>query len=754
MKKLLLFSALLLFACVPLSGQKEKRETQPSSQKSAKPESNAVRHSQLQDSDKSNFDDVFTDDKNEELYLWPIKGAKRGTNIISAPQGYLGDELNFDDIFIAAPEGTPVYCPVDGTITTVSVFYYHELSYLTSWNMKENFDETIKAARIELETDPDKSFKPKYVSGIIRVKCNDGNTVSIRGLTGTETFKSGQKIIRGTLIGKVAYPYHKIEESAISISISRDSKSADPMTPFGIKSSYIPPMQAKPITSLTQEQAKEDFTIYIDALKEIYPGVYDVVTPEELEQYVSQITTEIDKTDKDLDIAQFWDIMHRTTAKIHDSHIYLHHYEQPADKTYRPAIEMGWIQGELICTNAWDDNYRKYWRKKIESVNGITADSLKKIIEANVEHYDAQVESYKEYQLATFGYRILSKPPYGNPRFDMQVVFAGGEKADIKGVKLENPEDGIPSILSQSNFINRQKPGYYTKIINDSVALLGISTFSLNEVQVEEIGTFIKSISGKNNLIVDIRNNGGGSGEVLSKLYSYIAGEPFTLYGYSKVNKTGHFESFKYSLNRIVEDELFSAYKAEEGKEGYYLRQDSGTLITPHPTINYKGRIYMLTNENSVSAAAMFPALLIRNHRGVIVGRETRTAYHFMNAVKFADLILPNSSIKITVPLVCNYFDTIVNNRVPYGRGVIPDYVVPITLEELLYMQGDAILNYTLGLITVNAYIKGKDPFKNEDKSKGFSIPALAAGGLLVAGCTAVFIHRRRKSRYNRLKNI
>ena len=44
-------------------------------------------------------------------YLWPIKGAEAGENIICAPQGYIGDEFNFDYLFIGAEEGTTVLAP-------------------------------------------------------------------------------------------------------------------------------------------------------------------------------------------------------------------------------------------------------------------------------------------------------------------------------------------------------------------------------------------------------------------------------------------------------------------------------------------------------------------------------------------------------------------------------------------------------------------------------------------------------------------
>jgi C-terminal processing protease CtpA/Prc len=63
---------------------------------------------------------------------------------------------------------------------------------------------------------------------------------------------------------------------------------------------------------------------------------------------------------------------------------------------------------------------------------------------------------------------------------------------------------------------------------------------------------------------------------------------------------------------------------AEKGSEGFYQRSENGNVVRADSLVNYKGRIYMLTNENSVSAATIFPAVVARNHRGVTVGRETR----------------------------------------------------------------------------------------------------------------------------------
>ena len=113
----------------------------------------------------------------------------------------------------------------------------------------------------------------------------------------------------------------------------------------------------------------------------------------------------------------------------------------------------------------------------------------------------------------------------------------------------------------------------------------------------------------------------------------------------------------------------------------------------------YKGRLYILTNENSASAATDFPAHLVRAGRAVTIGRETATAYHYMTALKFARFFLPNSHIEYQLPLVKAVTATNVSERFPYGRGLLPDHEVPLTREEIFSSTEDVILNRALEII-------------------------------------------------------
>ena len=624
-------------------------------------------------------------------YLWPIEGAEAGENIISAPHSYLGNEFNYGDLFIGAPEGTTVRSPVDGKISQINVGYMRSLTSVVSCSpcLEKNFDESMKNS-----TKFDIQGGQKYFHGCLGISTKDGKIIFICGLRGNEMFKIGQAVKRGEPIGTVAYSYFKIEEPSIMLSIDFAGKAADPMTPFGLKSSFLPVRETiKPVLSLTKKRAIEDFMIYIDVLKETYPGLYDVVTKSELDEYVHQTIDLIESKHGDLQFSEFQKIMKGAVSKIHDSHIYLlpliwETEQKTSPPPLKRSIEFGFINDTLVCTNTTIEN-KHFINRRIKSVNGMSADSIRKTIISTTSGYDAKVESYLVYHLALASYFIELE-------LDLEIEFNDGETVHFLAVDKETT---LTYSLDSFNRINKHTDGHRIRFLSSSTAYIGLSSFNITQVHEEKIADFINSISNvAPNLIIDLRNNGGGAG--LGKLFSYIAGDSLVLNSYSRVNRINGYESFKYSLNRTLDDDVgFSNYVPEEGKEGFFHRSEKGTTTIADSMINYKGNVYVLVNELSASAATLFTAMLVRNDRCTVVGRETRTAFHFMNAVKFADICLPNSIIRINIPLVQHVFDTVVDGRTPYGRGVLPDYHVPLTIDELSFKNGDAILKYTLKLI-------------------------------------------------------
>ena len=76
-----------------------------------------------------------------------------------------------------------------------------------------------------------------------------------------------------------------------------------------------------------------------------------------------------------------------------------------------------------------------------------------------------------------------------------------------------------------------------------------------------------------------------------------------------------------------------------------------------------------------------------------------------MKALQQAVLRLPYSQIDVNIPLVKIVFDTD-TSRIPFGRGVLPDFPLPLSLDELAFVDGDAMLNFAKYLIEHGYYLQ------------------------------------------------
>ena len=174
------------------------------------------------------------------IYQWPIEGAKAGEGILYRPQDYIGDEHNFEKLIIGAKPGTNVVSPCDGVITHVTMIYYLSLNKSFSNNSwKGKFEDIIEQNK---ESMAKRMQDAKYLSYMYFIKSNDGRTIHISGLRTDTPFATGQNVKKGEVLGQVHYCYKKIPQPSICLTIDRGGKPDDPMAPFGLKTTFIPPV--------------------------------------------------------------------------------------------------------------------------------------------------------------------------------------------------------------------------------------------------------------------------------------------------------------------------------------------------------------------------------------------------------------------------------------------------------------------------------------------------------------------------------
>lgn len=646
--------------------------------------------------------------------LWPIKGTDAGSNIISRPQHYVDGELNFAELFIAADEGTEILSPSDGTIVSLGINYLHSLIRATSYSVEGTFDDAI----LEVKAKADLSkINPKYLSGQVGIRLSDGRKIYISGLRGTMRFKTGMKIKKGDLLGTASYAYKSFDEPHICLSVSTAKGTPDdPMTPFGLETSFVAPGEIITPEILTPEQAQEDFNILMDAYVELFPSFYDIVTPEQFEEFKK---TSLAKLQSDISYKDFWNVIWSSTSTelAHDSHLSLltpNPWEPVDGDEYKGNLLLGAIGDSLFVTQALE-GAEHLLGKKVDSLDNESASDVIRRIEGMTTGYDAGVRS-KIDRLNLVAWNRIYHNRLTEPRTTRVRFSDGTEYVDI-WQKSGRGGKYIPALSYEVDYYKRMLQSYSRnwdfKELNDSTVLLTVNTFTLNDVEVDDIVSKIGENVQKENMIIDLRLNPGGHVSAMNRLLSvFIDTTSVALNQYAMVNSNTSYESFQYSLNYDQSIAPFEEFKQIEGKKGFYADSEYPVNdIAPDSLVHYPGKVYILTSDQSCSAATVFASVLVRNHRAVTVGRETGTAYHYVTAMKFADIQLPNSKIQVHIPLVKEVFDDVVNERVPYGRGLLPDYEVPVTYEEFFSAKNDIILEKALSLIAEGKYL-GEDPFE------------------------------------------
>ena len=154
-------------------------------------------------------------------FLWPIQGKTAGEDILYRPQEYIGREQNTDKLFIAAPLGTEVVVPADGTVEVYAVGYIPQLHQIWLGPPRDGVENHFDAMIADfLEEEKDLPVPSQYVCGFLTIRLNDGRKLHLDGLRGNVAYKTGMAVRRGDVLGTVGYEYHGIKEPHISLSLS------------------------------------------------------------------------------------------------------------------------------------------------------------------------------------------------------------------------------------------------------------------------------------------------------------------------------------------------------------------------------------------------------------------------------------------------------------------------------------------------------------------------------------------------------
>jgi C-terminal processing protease CtpA/Prc len=196
--------------------------------------------------------------------------------------------------------------------------------------------------------------------------------------------------------------------------------------------------------------------------------------------------------------------------------------------------------------------------------------------------------------------------------------------------------------------------------------------------------------AGAHTLVLDLRDNGGGEDRLGKLLFAHLVDAPFPYYAELTVKRAEL--SF---ANQVEGDAAIPARMLSERADGLYAIKHPNLGMQQPALPTFKGKVIALINGRSFSTTSELITQLHDKRRATFVGEESGGAYHGNSSGHDVTLVLPNSKLKVVIPMV--KYTLAVSGQHPNGRGVVPQVAVAPTITD--YISGrDVVLDRALAL--------------------------------------------------------
>jgi len=459
---------------------------------------------------------------------------------------------------------------------------------------------------------------------------------------------------------------------------------------------------------IEKEKLLNDLEILYQGLDKFHSGMYWYTPKDSVEVAFQEVRMKITS---DLNVLEFHKLIAPLVALSREDHTDIYRPSIVKEKMNSEIrllpLTVVFLDKDLYCVkNGSDFQDFALEGKLIESINGETPASIVEKI-GNLFASDGYIKTVKYSDLEGFNFSSYYYYYYGQID-EFEIKFDGIEEPSIiKSQKTKAIKQSFTSRYKKMVKTDTKDVLEY-KLINDSVAYLGIHTFDNEEIRnnsrEKKLSVFLhnsfKSIEENNiqTLVIDVSKNGGGSEGNEGLVYSYI-GENYQKY--EKVRAKTQKAVLDNGTDKPIILKAFGFFERllinKKMKDGSLERRESigkGLMAyKKEPEYKFHGKTYVIISPVTYSGGSEFSNMVYSQDLATFVGQETGGSYLGSTSGYGKELELPNSKITVTIPAL--QFVMNVNPKLPFGRGVIPHYEVIPTFEE--YINGEnAPLNYII----------------------------------------------------------
>ncbi len=435
-------------------------------------------------------------------------------------------------------------------------------------------------------------------------------------------------------------------------------------------------LKRSPSGKLSRAQAQFDIKSLVYGLSEIHPDMFSVCSQEE---FFTKINEASESLPDSVTTLELYRMLAPIVASLGDGHTNLGF---PYNDLFNREMKQMPFSMEILsnstakCIASIDSIIPK--DSEIISINGQPVETL---IEEMLPYVAGEKKPSKISRI-NFSFPALYLMLHPTEQYDI-VYLPENSKKPLE-ISLEGATyDEITKRSPRTKKTNNSEPYSFSIDKDNNVALMDFRKFSDPEKMKTFADSMFRTLASENigNLIIDLRQNGGGYSYVGDILLKYLSPEPFTQMEKVLVRVT---PLTRKLTGEKEADVMFEYHTINPEHFQQPLSKEEG---------HYDGNVYLLTSNNTFSSASSFAWTFKECGAGKIVGEETGG----MN-VSYGDIIyytLPVSNLGCTISYKRFWQFRADENDI---HGAIPDIHVP----------SDKALEKTLSLIRSKSTSKKK----------------------------------------------
>ena len=445
-----------------------------------------------------------------------------------------------------------------------------------------------------------------------------------------------------------------------------------------------------PAKKFSKEELQQDFSLLRNILEKKHPSLYWYTPKDSMDNYFNQGYRNIEDSMTELRFG--WKIIAPLTDKIHCGHTSF-----SMSKRWVKFIRNKRLPSFPLHLKIWADtmvvianlNNKDSVIKKgtlITAINGIPNHELLKKMFSYMSQ-DGYADNVNNIRLS-MSFPYFHRNIFG--LFDMYSIRYIDSSGIEKNALIPFYRPPGDSFNKKSPFIKREKLSRQQKLqmirlfktdTATDLAIIRLNSFSKGHLQKFFKRSFrkIKKVNAQN-LVIDIRNNGGGDINNFVSLTRYIRNTPFKVAD-TAVSIAKNFRPYsKYIKADFLEKTalFFLTRKKNDGQ--YHFGYWEKRTIKPKRHNHFNGNVYVLMNGLTFSASALFCNSVKGQNNVLLVGEETGGGWYGNSGIVIPDIVLPATKLKVRLP----FFRLVQYNHIPVkGTGILPDIVVNPTVEDV-----------------------------------------------------------------------